>query len=73
MLLATKTVVSELCKVSFLQAFFFFNQIQKVTEINFNQSFSCSVSACCSKKAIQTPLKKHEDWPAGPQPGAILH
>ena len=57
MLLATKTVVSELCKVSFLKAFFFFNQTQKVTEINFYQSFSCSVSAFCSKKAIQTPLK----------------
>ena len=45
-----------------MQSFFpkgllFFNQIQKVTEINFYQSFYCSVSACYSKKAIQTPLK----------------
>ena len=41
----------------FPKGLFFLNQIQKVTEINFYQSFSCSVSACCSKKAIQTPLK----------------
>ena len=48
----------------FPKGLFFLNQIQKVTEISFSLLL---------KESYTNTTQKHEDWPAGPQPGAILH